>query len=243
MTTNRLSVLLLTLVVGMGAVFFLPTASKSEPVGIKLALPDYVGKWYGSDQAITERERQVLAGDTEFARKLYTDGLGNSIFVSIVLSGHDLDNSIHRPERCLPAQGLTIADSRKVGIELPNGGKLQTTRLHNVQQVPTRDGKVVPVYHLNYYWFVGYHHLTASHLERTFMDIQDRVLKGYNQRWAYITVASPVTQGLVAFGRSEQQTDEIIQDFIQRLFPQITAPNDEQAVARKSETPVTSVSL
>src|SRR5258708_25588378 len=164
MTTKRLIVLLLTLLAGFGAVFFLPASGKTEPVGIKLALPDFVGKWYGVDQPVTERERQMLAGDTEFARKVYNDGLGNAVFASIVLSGHDLDNSIHRPERCLPAQGWTIADSKTVAVPIPSGGKLQVTRLHNVRQVPTRDGKMISIYNLNYYWFVGYHHMTASHL-------------------------------------------------------------------------------
>ncbi len=241
MTTNRLIVLLFALVAGLSAVFLLPVSAKTEPVGIKLALPQYVDKWYGVDQPVTERERQVLAGDTEFARKRYTDGVGNSIYASIVLSGHDLDNSIHRPERCLPAQGWTIADSKNLAITVPGWGKLQVTRLHNIRQVPTRNGKTVPIYNLNYYWFVGYHHLTASHLQRTFLDIQDRILKGYNQRWAYITVASDITERLVPFGRSEKQTDVLLQDFIQRLFPQI---NDEpQAVAQKSETPAKPASL
>ena len=243
MTTKRLTILLLTFVVGLSGVFFLPVSGKSEPVGIKLFLPEYVGKWYGVDQPVTERERQVLAADTEFARKLYTDGSGNSIFVSIVLSGHDLDNSIHRPERCLPAQGLTIADSRRLKIDIPANGKLEVTRLHNVREYPTRDGKTVPVFHLDYYWFVGYQHLTASHLARTLLDIQDRVVKGYNQRWAYVTIASQITEGLVAFGRSEQQTDAMIQDFIQRLYPQLGVPNEAEALARKSGTPAEPASL
>ena len=243
MTTNRLVVFLLALVVGLGAVFFLPASAKTEPVGIKLALPEYVGPWYGVDQPITEPERQILAGDTKFARKQYTDGAGNSIFASIVLSGGDLDNSIHRPERCLPAQGWTIADSRNVAIPIPGGGKLEVTRLHDVRQIRTRDGKTVPLYNVNYYWFVGYHHLTASHLQRTFLDIKDRILKGYNQRWAYITIASDITEGLIPFGRSEAQTDALLQDFIQRLFPQINLTGDMEAVAQRSETPAVPASL
>jgi EpsI family protein len=218
MTIKRLVVLLLVIAGGLSITFILPTVGNAEPVGIKLFLPDYVGRWYGVDQQITERERQILAGDTEFARKLYTNGSGDSVFASIVLSGHDLDNSIHRPERCLPAQGLTIADSKTLQIPLASGQKLQVTRLHNVREAQTRDGKMVPLYNVNYYWFVGYHHLTASHVERTFFDIQDRVLKGYNQRWAYITIASEVTEGRVRFGRSEKDTDAMLQHFILKLF-------------------------
>jgi len=243
MTAKRLTVLLLTLAIGLSSVLLLPSSGKTEPVGIKLALPEYVGHWYGADEEVTDLERQALAGDTEFARKRYTDGAGDVIFASIVLSGHDLDNSIHRPERCLPAQGLTITDSKTLQIALPAGGNLQVTRLHNVRQAQTMDGKTIPVYNLHYYWFVGYHHLTSSHMERTFIDIRDRVLNGYNQRWAYITIASNITKGLMPFGRSESETDAMIQDFIRRLFPQINAPEDGQTVARKSETLVKSGSL
>jgi EpsI family protein len=243
MTASRLTVLLLTLAIGLSSVFLLPSSGKTEPVGIKLALPEYVGRWYGVDQQISELEREGLAGDTEFARKQYTDGVGDTIFASIVLSGHDLDNSIHRPERCLPAQGWTVADSKTLSIALPSGRSLQVTRLNNVREAHGQDGKVIPIYNLNYYWFVGYHRLTASHLERTFLDIQDRILKGYNQRWAYITIASDITKGLIRFGRSESETDAMIQDFIRQLFPQINAPKDGQTVARKSETLVKSGSL
>jgi EpsI family protein len=242
MTIKRLVLLLLVVAGGLSITFILPTVGNAEPVGIKLFLPDYVGRWYGVDQQITKQELNMLASDTEFARKLYTDGSGDSVFASIVLSGHDLDNSIHRPERCLPAQGLTIADSKTLQISLANGRQLQVTRLHNVREVQTRDGKLVPVYNLNYYWFVGYHHLTASHLQRTFLDIQDRIVKGYNQRWAYITVASEVTEGLVRFGRSEKQTDAMLQDFIAKLFPELISP-DVQPVVQRSEKPAFPQSL
>ncbi len=243
MTIRRLTILLIVLVVGFSAVFLLPSSGKTEPVGIKLALPEYVGHWYGVDQQISKLELEGLASDTEFARKQYTNGAGDTIFASIVLSGHDLDNSIHRPERCLPAQGWTIADSKTLSIALPSARNLQVTRLHNVREAHGQGGKVIPIYNLNYYWFVGYHRMTASHLERTFLDIEDRILKGYNQRWAYITIASDITKGLIPFGRSESETDAMIQDFIRHLFPQINAPEDGQTAARKSETPVKSASL
>lgn len=234
MTPKRLLVLLLLLGVGFSSVFFLPAVGRTQPVGVQLDLPQFVGKWYGVDQQITERELAILAADTQFARKLYTDGAGNAVYVSIVLSGSDLDNSIHRPERCLPAQGWTIADSRQKNIPLGSGKNLGVTRLHDVRQVPTRSGETISVYNLNYYWFVGFHHLTASHLERTMLDIQDRVLKGYNQRWAYITIAADITKGLVPFGQTEAQTDKMLQDFIREIFPAISRAPNEPASGAKS---------
>lgn len=236
MNSKRLVILLGVLLSGFGAVFLLPASRFNEPVGIKLVLPEYLGKWHGVDEQVSEREKATLASDTEFARKIYSDGFGNQILVSIVLSGHDLDNSIHRPERCLPAQGWTIADSRKVEIPLPDT-MLQVTRLHDVRELRTREGKLVPLYSLNYYWFVGYHHLTASHLSRTFIDIKDRVLNGYNQRWAFVTVASNITEGFIPFGQSEAQTDIMMQDFIQQLSPRLILSPAERSFAEKSERP------
>lgn len=230
MTTKRASVLFGILLGGFSMVFILPTKAHEQPVGIALKLPEFVGDWYGADQAVTPQERQVLAGDTEFARKVYTNGAGDIIFASIVLSGHDPENSIHRPERCLPAQGWTVVDSRIVSIPSgeANTQPLEVTRLRNTRQMPLGD-RVISRYNLNYYWFVGFHHVTASHFRRTFLDIQDRVLKGYNQRWAYLTVAGDITEGLTRFGKPEKETDAMIQGFIAQLYPKLetTAPNGE----------------
>ncbi len=235
MTIKRLVVLQLLLAVGLSAVLFLPKVANSTPQGIALALPTYVGNWYGEDQAISELELQVLAKDTSFARKLYTDARGGNVFVSIVMSGQDLDNSIHRPERCLPAQGWSIADSKVATISEPAnpGEQLKATRLHNVRKVVTENGQTVPIYNLTYYWFVGYQVSTPSHMERTYMDIRDRVMYGYNQRWAYITVASTITKDLQPFGRDEAETDAMLRDFIQKLLPEIKAPAQVSPIAAR----------
>ena len=226
MTTKRLVLLQVLLVAGLSSVLFLPKVANSTPQGIDLTLPTYVGNWYGEDQQISDLELQMLAKDTQFARKLYTDGRGGQIFASIVLSGQDLDNSIHRPERCLPAQGWSIAGSRVVKIPLPNGpvNELKATRLHNVRKVPTGDGETRSIYNVNYYWFVGWNDITASHFDRTYIDIRDRVLYGYNQRWAYITIASTITDGVTQFGKTEEETDTAVVEFIQQLLPLIKKP-------------------
>ena len=235
MTTKRLLVLQVLLVVGLGAVFFLPKVANSTPQGIELTLPGYVGGWFGEDQKITEQELLVLAKDTSFARKLYNNGRGDQIYASIILSGQDLDNSVHRPERCLPAQGWSVADSRLVKIPIPATSlkPVGVTRLHNMRKVATSDGRTIPIYQLNYYWFVGATDITASHLQRTYIDIRDRIVYGYNQRWAYITVAATITDNIKQFGRSEQETDAIIQQFIGELFPQITEAKPAPQVAAK----------
>ena len=196
-------------------------------MGVVMELPESIGQWYGTPQKITKAELEQLASDTSFARRSYTDAIGDSILASIVLAGEDPDNSLHRPERCLPAQGWTILDSKVVTINDPAfpGGELKVTRLRNQQKVRDDKGNTHTIYNLNYYWFIGYDHQTPSAINRALTDIHDRITKGYNQRWAYVTVASTVTDNLTKFGRSEAETDKMIQSLILDLYPHIVKPN------------------
>lgn len=218
MTTSRLAILLAVLLGGMSTVLTLPKHLSFQPVGIELQLPESSGEWDGRNVKVSDREIAILGKDTEFSRKSYTNGRGDEIQVSIVLSGQDMNTSIHRPERCLPAQGWTIADKRTVLVPVPGMGVVPTTCLSNVRNV-THEDKSVTIHNLSYYWFAGHTDLTASHFDRTRIDIRDRVLHGYNQRWAYITVSSVITQNLQKFGRSEEETGRMIEDFIKRLVP------------------------
>jgi EpsI family protein len=218
MTTRRLILLLALLLGGLGSAALLPQQLDAQPVGIELRLPEFTGEWFGQDLQVSEREIKILGPETEFARKSYTNGRGDELTVSIVLSGQDMNTSIHRPERCLPAQGWTISNKQSVRVDVPGYGSVPVTCLHNVRTI-TREERPVPIYNLNYYWFAGHSDVTASHLDRTFIDIRDRVLHGYNQRWAYITVSAIVTKDLQKFGRSEAETAKLIEDFIRQLVP------------------------
>jgi EpsI family protein len=219
MITKRLFILQSFLVLGLGSVFLIPKDIRMAPAAIDLSLPEFIGDWYGLDQTISQGERDILGPDTQFARKLYTKGT-DEIAVSIVLSGPDMNTSIHRPERCLPAQGWTIADSKTLSILLP-AAPLKATRLQNIRDVPQPNGKPFRVRDLSYYWFVGHSTVTPSHYKRAWIDIRDRVLKGQNQQWAYVTVTSTITKDFKIFGRNEKQTDELIQAFIKDLVPAV----------------------
>lgn len=231
MTTSRLFILLAVLLAGLSTVFLLPKQIPLQPLGITLELPKMVGGvWYGRDQEVSAKEKDVLGADTEFSRKVYTNARGDSILTSIVLSGQDMNTSIHRPEWCLPAQGWTIAGSSKASVPLRNRGTLTTTRLFNIR-VPhdpetgkpylLPDGQQIVIRNLDYYWFVGFDGVTASHLNRNLTDIADRLTHGYNQRWAFVTVATEITDNLRREGLNEAATDEMLRDFIQKLAPLI----------------------
>src|SRR3954469_22835645 len=161
MITRRLLQVQIALAVGLAAVFLLPKSMKSGPAGIAVELPDYIGDWIGHDSPISEREHEVLAKDTQFARKVYFDLTGNQILVSIVMSGDDMTMSIHRPERCLPAQGWNVVNSQRRMIPLADGSQVEMTKLRNTRVDDTAQTGPTNV---SYYWFVGYTDSTASHL-------------------------------------------------------------------------------
>ena len=224
MTTRRLSFAVLAVIFGLGMVFLFPRKPGVGEAGIRLALPDRIGDWQGKDVDVTEREREGLAKDTEFARKMYSNTFGDKIYVSIVLSGQDMTNSIHRPERCLPAQNWNVMSSSRVNVPLGPHQSLETTRLtcageFMVKAEGAAEAKRTLVHNLNSSWFVGSRDLTADHLQRTWWDIRDRILYGQNQRWAYVTVAANVTEGLERFGRSEAETAKMVEEFIPRILP------------------------
>ncbi|MEO7318831.1 MAG: exosortase-associated EpsI family protein [Chthoniobacteraceae bacterium] len=236
MTTSRLALLLAILLAGLSCTFLLPDQSKfRQPTGIDLELPKAVGgTWFGTDQEISSKERVVLGETTEFSRKEYKNARGrlpdsgDRIQASVVLSGADMNTSIHRPEWCLPAQGWTIENSSKVPIIIPDRGKLVATRLKNMRFIPDKetgkpitdkDGNKLIVRNLDYYWFVGYNTTTESHTTRNLIDITDRLRHGYNQRWAFVTVAANITENLQRDGLDEKETDEMILEFIKKVVP------------------------
>jgi EpsI family protein len=206
----------------LSAVFFLPKQLQFQPVGVKLELPEKVGEWTGQDMKITDLEISTLGKETGFARKIYTNESGDKLQVTIVLAGQDMNTSIHRPERCLKAQGWSLTSAPTVMIPVPERGMLATTRLEVFQMQKANNGQMIPVSNLNYYWFVGCEDITASHWGRTRIDISDRLLHGYNQRWAYFTVAATIVKG---YGRTAEQADALIQDFIKLVVPETHLPS------------------
>lgn len=221
MTTSRLAILLAVLLAGLSSVFLLPKQLGFQPVGIELALPEILGEWWGREMAVTQQERDVLGPDTEFARKSYDNGRGDSILSSIVLAGHDMMTGIHRPERCLHAQGWNFEAQGTRAIPLPAGRSLQVTRLRNTKVVKGANDEAVRVDNICYYWFVGHDDTTPSHLERVWFDSRDRLFSGYVQRWAMIMIAADITKDRERFGRDEAQTDALLTAFVAKLAPEI----------------------
>ena len=223
MTISRLTVVLAFVTFGLSTIFLLPKGGE-QPSGIRLELPEFIGNWKGTDAQILDEERTALSekSGTQFARKTYRNLDGYELLVSIVLSGHDMSTSIHRPERCLKAQGWTVQESDQVAIALARGGVFPVTKLRNTR-IAHADGKSVTHELQTFYWFVGSDQITSGHWSRWAIDNRDRLFKGENQRWAFILVS-----GAVPLQRDPKMDDtarlwsqNTIRDVIKTLAPTI----------------------
>jgi hypothetical protein len=197
--------LLLPVLLGglLATVHFLPEAGEMTESAVKMDLPSKTGKWEMRPIPVTAMEQAILAPDTRFSKAVCLSpregefdiatgtAVPDRVDVSIVLSGHDLNNSIHRPERCMPSQGHAIGSSTNVGMELPNGRKITARRLLSVQSIPTNEDRTeyASFNCVTYYFFVGHHRITQDHLERTLWDMKDRLVLGMDQRWAYVSAS------------------------------------------------------
>jgi hypothetical protein len=227
----RFLILPVLLGVLLGAVYVLPERGKVAESAIRMDLPLTLGEWRGKKVAVSQHELDILDPHTKFAKADYFRSRSvlplpggyrdfDRINVSVVLSGYDINNSIHRPERCLPAQGHTIYSSTDLVIDLPNGRKLPMRCLRTKQRIRLREDsdEIVVVDSLLFYFFVGHDRVTNDHYARTFIDMRDRIFKGQDQRWAYVTLAT--TTGEVPWSPrnvSPKEAETMLTEFCKQL--------------------------
>jgi hypothetical protein len=216
----------------LSTVHLLPKAGEMAASAVKMDLPTSAGAWTLRSIPASERELMILAADTRFSKAIclrpregevdLASGLAvpDRIDLSVVLSGHDLNNSIHRPERCMPSQGHVIGSSTNTSFELPNGRKITVRRLLSVQSIPTNEShtEYASFNCVTYYFFVGHHSLTQDHIKRTLMDMQDRLVRGMDQRWAYVSASMwygkvPWIEKEVSIDEADEKLRQFITDF------------------------------
>lgn len=201
----KIPLILLPVLLGgmLATIHLLPAAGEMAESAVNMTLPVKAGSWTLRSMPVSAEELAILADDTSFSKATCLrprDGevdlasgmaVPDRIDLSVVLSGHDLNNSIHRPERCMPSQGHVIGSSSNAKIELPNGRKITVRRLLSVQSVPTNEARTefVSFNCVTYYFFVGHSTITQDHLKRTLVDMKDRLLHGMDQRWAYVSAS------------------------------------------------------
>ncbi|MEO5917157.1 MAG: exosortase-associated EpsI family protein [Luteolibacter sp.] len=210
----------------LSAVYFLPSVGAVAKSAVVMELPESSGNWDLENIPPTSDETTVLSRDTEFSKAIARSIRSGEITMegfpvrerldlSIVLSGADVNNSIHRPERCMPAQGHFIMSSSDRTLELSNGRSFPVKRLVSIKSdndAPAGEReRYVKSNCLTYYFFVGHDRLTNDHLARTVIDMKDRLVRGIDQRWAYVSATIQYGKVLEAAidGRSPQVAFEV----------------------------------
>jgi len=188
--------------------------------GVNMKLPERVGAFTGTEAGVSESERVILPTDTEFAKMLYASVGGQQINCQVVLSGGE-KRSIHRPETCLPAQGWTKKSSQVIPVKLDDGRTLEVMKLVISRPVEVQPGVRKELTSLFLYWFIGKDITTPHHWYRIFHTDWDRVVHGVSHRWAYVIISAPVLDGFVPGGKNQEQTLEMITEFIGEIGPEI----------------------
>lgn len=202
-------------------------ATAESALNMELPLQSNIPNWWGEKRSETKEERAVLSQDTEFSKADYfkEDGIfirqraSVPVHISFVLSGKDMNGSIHRPERCLPSQGHydMQGDNETITITPPD----KTTRtipfkiLKTKQMLKTPGGKEIILFSLHYYVFIGNKETSNNHLQRLYFDIRDRVLLGQEQRWAYAHFSTFYGENTPY---TEKQAQSLIKELIQEIF-------------------------
>jgi len=218
------------------AIYFLPKVGAVAQSAVRMELPATSGTWSLEGQSPSEAEIGTLKSDTQFSKaiclaarpgEVNADGylVPDRVDLSIVLSGADINNSIHRPERCMPAQGHNITSSGDRVLKLPNGRQFATKRLVSIQAQRIRSNTDREEYAkfncLTYYFFVGHDHVTNDHLARTFIDMKDRLVRGMDQRWAYTSVSMwygkvPWIEKEITEAEADAKLQKFLADFAER---------------------------
>lgn len=221
--TRNLIIAHLVLLIGLSGIYLLPKTYGVRESAIIMSLPTNMEGWRFRESSPSQLVLDSLADDTDYEQGEFTrpatGRLGKYDMVSafIVLSGDDMNNSIHRPERCLVAQGFEILESESVEINAGLNSTFKTRRL--VSRHTKSD-----ITRVSYYWFTGAAVVTPSHYGRTLTDMLDRLTTGTNQRWAYVTVSgTPIEESSdhQLAGKTIEETDSMLVEFISGVFPHI----------------------
>jgi hypothetical protein len=198
--------------------------------GVVMDLPTLVGEYWGTSEPVSPSELALLPADTEFEKRIYQDLSGNSLTAQVVLSGGE-KRSIHRPEVCLPGQGWSIQAGEVVPVTLANGRTLDVMKLTLNREIETAPGQRKNLKSYFLYWFVGKDTTTPYHWVRLAKTNWDMVTKKIQHRWAYVIVSAPVLEGFKPGAKTDQQTLDMLKDFIRQSVPKFQLsemPQDER---------------
>lgn len=163
----------------------------------------------GALDLISLGERTILPRDTVIARRVYQNGQGGEMTVTIVLSGAE-QRSIHRPQQCLPAQGYAVEKSSLFTVQLESGALLKLALISARREAATNMGPAPRM--LMAYWFAGGGHETHDHFQRMAYMAWDNLIHGIRPRWAYVSLQTSAHSG-------DKLAEQRLADFVRQLYP------------------------
>jgi len=221
-----------------------------ETLPIALSLPDAVQGWRGEDVLFCQKEtcarvftrgelkgaltcpvcggpldpvslaeRHLLPAETLLAKKRYSNARGESILVSLVVSGRGQE-SIHRPQQCLPGQGFTIDNGGVLEVPLAGRAPLKVMGL-NVHRAGEAGSAGAELAYFVYWFAGGSRAETPYHLERRLAMAWDRIVQGRDYRWAYVSLFTSRTA-------NDPGHVERLRSFLQAFYPCLHTPDAAQ---------------
>ncbi len=169
--------------------------------------PDVCPECGGELSSISLAELQILPEGTKISKMNYQYGY-EEIFVSIVITGHQR-SGIHRPQWCLPSQGLVIRHSQIIKHDIGLGYKLPINVLRVTPKGHKSGGGVFA------YWFADKEHETATHWQRLYWMAYNDLILGVRRPWAYVSVWIP--------GEGDAVAVEKALSFIGELYPYLSS--------------------
>ncbi len=170
-----------------------PEVVLAEPPPVALGeIPGHASVELGASEA----ELTVLPADTRILKRRYEAADGSWFLVSVVVGGAS-KSSIHRPELCLPSQGIRMtrprtvraggADWRFITLEAGGSGKQGFA----------------------YTFFNQEGFRTASHVGRIFRDVWDRSVLNRIDRWVMVTINASASDDAALSAIVEKATEAL----------------------------------
>jgi hypothetical protein len=151
-----------------------------------ISLPENVLDFTSTNMPTSDTVLGYLPKDTSYAERIYIASDRFEVLANLILMGADR-TSIHRPDYCLPGQGLQILSRERINIpvagtpayELP----VQAWKLHG--EHTQRDGQRLAFGGIYVFWFVAENNETDDYGTIQKSILLHLIRHGVLERWAY----------------------------------------------------------
>ena len=157
-------------------------------------------------------ERRLLPPDADLFHQRYIDDNGNVVSLAAVVSGQ-ARSSLHKPEFCLPSQGLSILSDMQHTVVLGTDQSIDVRMLDVAPPNASRASQRG----LFVYWYSSPTMQTGSQFSKNLAMITHRLFRGRLERWAYVSL-------LISYSGDRESTVTTIDSFIGELYPLLEKP-------------------